>query len=363
MAKLRSVPTGDSADAAADAADDLQIDGGEATKTPIRKAGKKAAPAKKAAAKKVGAAKAVAEQPSPIDLTEIDLLGQAIPLDDVTDYVNIGWYGKGGSGKTTNLCSMVNICEGPVYLINAEAGLKKRALESHGIDTSRIFVLPDPNTSQRLTFEYLEEIFWQAKDRLEKEPGSIGGFGWDSITEIHQVLLRNITEAAVAAAARVGVDRDRWFKDRSDYGDMADQVGELLRRYRDLPCHFGFTALERRDVDNDSGKVIYRPSVTPALQTAVNSVPDLIGHCYVDEDEDGERFIGHFRPAGKYEGKDRYRVIPSRLVDPTFARIHGYVTGEIDPDEDPVMVEVATKRARKAGKRREADAAPDEDGE
>jgi hypothetical protein len=349
MAKLTSVPTGDDAEAA------------PAKKAAAKKA---AAPAKKAAKKATGAAKAVQEQPDALDLTEMDLLGAAVSLDDVHDYVNIGWYGKGGSGKTTNLCSMVNIGPGPLFLINAEAGLKKRALERHGIDTSRIRVLPDPESGQRLTFEYMEEVYWQAKARLEKEPGSILGFGWDSVTEIHLMMLHNITEAAVAAAERIGVDRDRWFKDRSDYGDMADQVALLLRRFRDLPCHFGFTALERRDVDNDTGKVVYNPAVTPALQTPLGGIPDLIGHCYVEEEDDGtERYIGHFRPAGKYSGKDRYGVIPPRLVDPTFARIHGYVSGDIDPDEDPVMVEVATKRAKRAGKRRDAEEADEDAGD
>lgn len=333
MAKLTSVPTGDDAQ-------------------PAKKAAKKAA---KATAKKTaatGSSKAVEQQPDAIDLTEIDLLGQAVALDDVEDFINVCYYGKHGTGKTTNSTSMVNVCDGDVFIINAEGGLKKRALTSHGIDTSRLRLLPDPKSGMRLTFEYMEEVFWQTKDRLEKSPGSVGGFVWDSVTEIHQVILRNLVDKAVAEAERRGVDRDRWFKEQGDYGTMADQVTELIRRFRDLPCHFAMTALERRDVDKQSGKVAYNPAVTPALQTAMGGIPDLVGHCIVEEVSGTEQFVGNFSAAGVYSGKDRYRVLPMRLVDPTFARIHGYVTGTIDPDEDPVMVEAAKARAKRAGKRR-----------
>lgn len=315
-------------------------------------------PAQKAAATKAAnAAKTQAPRSTEapdlkvVESASDDLLGAAVSLDDATDYLSVLWYGREGSGKTTAACSMVNVCDGPVYVINAEAGLKRRALESHGIDTSRLRVLPNFEIGQALTFDFLEEVFWQAKDALERNPGSIGGFVWDSITEIHQVLLNNIVAEEVAKADRLGRDRERFFRTQDNYGVMASQMTELLRRYRDLPCHFAATALERRDVDDD-GKVVYRPAVTPALQTPIGGIPDLIGHATVEEVEGREQYVGMFRALGKYSGKDRYHVLPAHLVDPTFARIHGYVTGAIDPEDDPVMAEAAAARAQRQGRRR-----------
>lgn len=316
---------------------------------------KAAAPAAKKAAAKKAAPKAErngeAPEPRPVEVTDEDLLSTAVSLDEATDYLSVVWYGEHGTGKTTNACSMANVVDAPVYVINAEAGLKRRALEQRGIDTAQLHVLPNLERGQSLTFEFLEALFWQAKDALERTPGSIGGFVWDSVTEIHQILLNNIVAEDVARAERLGRDRDRFFKSQDNYGVMAAQLTELLRRFRDLPCHFAATALQRRDIDDD-GKVVYRPAVTPALQTPIGGIPDLIGHTYVEEVGGHEQYIGTFKPIGKYSGKDRYSVLPTHLVDPTFARIHGYVTGAIDPEEDPVMIDAARARAETGGRKR-----------
>jgi hypothetical protein len=343
MAKLRSVPDIKDTSVESDPPEDQHGDGPK----PAKKAAKKTT-----AATKKAAAPAAPPKSDEFDPSETDLLGSAVSLEDATDYLSVLWYGKQGTGKTSHLASMVNVCEGLVYIVNAEAGLKRKPLERLGIDTSRIRVLPDLATGQRLTFEFLEGLFWQAKDALEKNPGSIGGFGFDSVTEIHQVLLNNIVAEEVAKAERVGKDRDRFFKTQDNYGVMAAQFTEILRKFRDLPCHFAATALERRDVDQQTGKVVYRPAVTPALQTPMGGIPDLIGHTTVEEIEGVDQYIGMFRPSGVYDGKDRYGILPRHLVDPTFARVHGYAAEDLSIDEDPVMQEAIAHRRAASGKRR-----------
>ncbi len=306
---------------------------------------------KKAAKKAAGAAKKAAAPVPPAEPAEPeDLIGSARNLDEITDFLSVGYYGKGGSAKTTNCAAMVNICEGPIIFINAESGLKKKALASHGFDTDRILVLPDTERGQVLSFDFMEELYWQAKDRLDKEPFSIGGFVLDSLTEIIQALLDEQVLKEIAKAARLGRDRDRFHKEMGDYGKVNDQVALLLRRFRDLPCHFAYAALERRDVDDD-GMVAYNPAVSPGLFNAVTGIPDLIGHTYVEEVGDTEQYLATFRAVGKFSGKDRYRVVPSRLVNPTFSRIHAYVTGSLTTDDDPVQQ--AGVQARRQAKQKE----------
>jgi hypothetical protein len=157
-----------------------------------------------------------------------------------------------------------------------------------------------------------------------------------------------------------GVDVDPDFIDRADYGTMSKLFRDMLRKFRDLPCHFAITALERRDVDDDSGKVQYGPSVTPGLQT------DLLG--YVDfvimtkaEDEDGP-FRGLTRSNSRYRAKDRFDVLPKIMVDPTFLRVMDYVTGEMDMDDPSTDPEQGRykEKVKKSKKDKDDDESDDE---
>jgi hypothetical protein len=329
----------------------------EPAAAPVKKAAKKAAPAK-AAAKKVAVPTAPvppaqpAVQPTGTTGEFGDILGTARNLDEVTDFLSVGYYGREGTAKTTNLAHFVNIVkrdDAPVIFINAESGLKRKALESHGLDTSRILVLPDLERGQELSYDFLEELYWQAKDALVKDPGSIGAFCFDSLTEINVALLSDQVISEVAKAARLGRDRDRWHKEQGDYGKVNDQITLLLRRFRDLPCHFGYAALERRDVDSGGdGRVTYNPAISPGLFNAAGGIPDVVCHTFMEEVEDEEQYLGTFRAVGTYTGKDRYRAVPRRLVNPTVSRIWAYIQGDLTEETDPDQV--AAKASRRAAK-------------
>lgn len=299
-------------------------------------------PAKKAApARHASSATAATEGPK-------SLLGGGKPLDETEDFLNALYYGIEGTWKTSHAAAMAKL-GGPVYVINAEGGLKKGPLRRLGIPVENIVVLPNRDAGQELTFDFLEALFWEAKQKLEEEPGSIVGFSWDSITEIHKKLLENIQIEEVARAERLSRERDRWFIDRSDWGKMSDQVRLLLRRFRDLPCHFVATALERREVDED-GAVKYTPAVTPALQTDLLGFVDIVCHTTVEEIGSKDLGVGSFRPVGKFRGKDRFNIIPRKLAVPSFDRLYGYVHETMTADTDEVQ------KAAKAARRKQAEA-------
>jgi hypothetical protein len=165
----------------------------------------------------------------------------------------------------------------------------------------------------------------------------------DSGTEVYHALLESLVLRRVDKAERLraggktvaDVMADRFFIDRDDYGVMSEQVRFLIRRFRDLPCHFGMAFLERRDVDSSDGTVRVGPSVTPGLQSDVVGWHDIVGRCTYNQYADV--YIGTFKPEGVRQGKDRYGVLPRRMVDPTFDRLVGYVEGEITADSDPRM--------------------------
>lgn len=261
-----------------------------------------------------------------------------VPIENTTDFYNVLFYGREGSGKTTDAVAMANIWRGEpadkhkVLVINAEGGLRKQALRNRGIDISRVVMWPDPEHLVPITRPALDEVFQRVKADLEADPESWGGVVFDSATEIHTALLEFAQQKRVSQVQRRGVEVDPDFIDRADYGTMSKLFRDVLRKFRDLPCYFAVTALERRDVDEDTGKPQYGPAVTPGIQN------DLLG--YMDmvvmtksEDEDGP-FRALTRSNSRYRAKDRFDILPRVLVNPTFDRIDAYVKGTLTEEKD-----------------------------
>lgn len=278
-------------------------------------------------------------------------------LEDVIEPVNCLWYGDGGMGKTTNLMAMAKL--GKVLVVNAESGIKARALREHGIPIANIEIFPDPDDpTEELTFEGLEALWLRIREELNDDPTSWVGTGWDSVTEIQQKMKDIEVVRSVAKANRRGMERDPFVVDQDNWRTINEQCRSLIRRFRDLPCHFGATALSRREQDSD-GTVVYMPAVTPGLQNDLIGWFDIICHCsvaIVGEDQE-EEYRGLFKPHTKFRGKDRFKILPKWLVDPQFDRVIQYVDGGITIDKDPVMKE-AKKRALAASQAADAAVAP-----
>lgn len=226
-----------------------------------------------------------------------------------------------------------------MLFINAEGGLKKRALLSHGVQTENLVVWPKPG--EPVTYSGLEEVFFQIKSDLMDDPKSWYLVAWDSLTEIAQALTDEVSDdrfsrAKAKNAAWVPSVADAFFTDIGDYGTSTKMVRKLVRNFRDLPVHFAMTALERRDVDEDTSKVAYGPAVGPALQTSVLGYVDVVLYTKA-EDEERPYFRAQTKKVGTARAKDRLGVIPRVLVNPTFPRLAAYNDGTLTEDTDPVQ--------------------------
>lgn len=266
-------------------------------------------------------------------------------LEDTPEPINILYYGDGGTGKSTNIATAAN--QGKTWICNAESGIKARPLKAMGVSTENIEVFPGPG--EEITFDSLEKEWLRIREELNTDPGAYAATGWDSITEIYKTLLDSVVAKAVVRADRAGKERDPFFVDRADYGVMTEQVRSLVRKFRDLPCHFALTALSRREQDDD-GAVIYQPAVTPALQNDLVGWVDIVCVTSVALVDGVEEYRGLFRPHSKFRGKDRLKALPKWLVDPTFERVQAYVDGELTVDTDPVMQEAKERAAAVAEK-------------
>lgn len=291
-----------------------------------------------AVAKKAPAKKASPAKQSTQDTFDDDWF---VGLDDVIDHTNTLLYGREGSGKSTAGARLANIAshlpkgKGKLLVINAEGGFKKGPLVKRGVDTSRIVVFPDPKKHQRVTHRSLDEVHRRVKADLEQDPDSWIGVMMDSASEVHIALLDSVQQKRVQAIKDKGADVDEDHVDIADYGTMSKMFRDILRKFRDLPCHFIVTALERRDVDKDTGKPQYGPAVTPGLQSDLLGYVDFVLMCKA-EDEDGP-FRALTRANSRYRAKDRFDVLPKVMVDPFLDRIIAYVGGDLEPESDPAQ--------------------------
>lgn len=289
----------------------------------------------------VKVAPTTAPKPQPAKATA----GLFASLSDTDEYLNVLLFGREGSGKTTAAVSLANLGYGKVLVVNAEGGMKKNTLKRHGIEIDRIMVWPPQG--QPITHAGLDEVHRQLKADLADDPQSWAGVVFDSATEIVQALVDYVANDRIEKASRKGANIDgvdQFFTDRSDYGTMSKMFRDILRKFRDLPTHFIVTALERRDVDEDSGKVQYGPAVTPGVQTDLLGYVDLVLACTAADDAEGKPYRALTRSSGKYRGKDRLGVLPKVLVNPTIERILAYESGKLTEETDPLQKQLINNK-------------------
>lgn len=282
-----------------------------------------------------------------------------LDLDARDEYMRMCWYGAEGSGKTTHLATAAN--HGRILIIDAEVGVKRKALARRGVNVENIKYWPDHEHGEKVTKRGLRTVFENLQADLEQDVNSWYGVGFDSFTELTFVMVQGAQKRRVAQMVKAQRTVDREFMDRSDYGLAAKWLAELIRDFRVLPLHIGVTALMRRDTDDD-GKVKYGPATSPAVQNDLAGMMDILAMCK-GEDADGPN-RGLMAASGKYRAKDRFGVTPRVLVDPTFDRYLAYYNDELTADTDPLQKRLkAAKRGKKGSGDVELDTADELDEE
>lgn len=278
-----------------------------------------------------------------------------LALDDVELKLNLLLYGREGTGKTTSLAHAAN--HGKILVINAEGGLKAGALRRLGINTKNIVVWPKPDTP--ITYESLDALYRQIQSDLIDDPNSWYLIGLDSVTDILETLTKNVSDARISKQRGFGNEINQYeaFEtDRNDYGVMGKQFVDIVRKMRDLPCHFVMTALERRDTDDDTGLTTYGPGANPGIQSKLLGYVDMALYFRAEDPEEDKPYRALTKPTRRYRAKDRLNVLPRILANPTFDRILGYAEEELSADTDPLQAQVAQTEAEPT-KKNQADEA------
>lgn len=275
-------------------------------------------------------------------------------LEDAPEWLRILWYGREGSGKTTDalLATVPAAAAGSkILVINAEGGLKVKALQRHGVDPSLVRLWPNPNRPVPITHRRLDRLYRTIKADLMADPNSWYAVVFDSGTDIVESMVGFIGDKRVAKAREGGLDIDEidaFATDRNDYGTMSKMFRDILRKFRDLPCHILITALERRDEDEDTKRVMYGPAVSPGIQSSLLGYVDIV--LATKAEDETSPFRALTRKSARHRAKDRFGILPEVLVDPTFPRVLAYYNGELTEDTDPEQKRLPVKRSGKKGK-------------
>ena len=271
-------------------------------------------------------------------MTSADKYGQT--LDEMAEYLNILYYGEPGSGKTSAAASMAHL--GLVYLVDVESGAKVRPLRKLGVPTKNI------RPVRVSSYRDLDQFYWFLKQRLEEDPEAVAGVIFDSITEIHDQLIREQVDVRHAKAVRKvtnaktgellqDVDDNEFLVELPERGIVTEQLRTLTRRFRDLPCHVAIVAGAKREVDPNGEGVVYLPQLPPKFGAQLRGFVDVVAYTVkVPEIEDASGYLGVFRDTGRYKGKDRLGALPPVVAYPSFDRVASIIFEELELESDPV---------------------------
>lgn len=277
-------------------------------------------------------------------------------LDETEDFLKALFYGIEGTGKTSAAAFMANLPgDGDVIVINAEAGFKKGALRALGVNTSRLKIWTPPGDGV-MSYDKLERLYYRTSARLRENPGCVTGIIMDSGTEIANKLLEQAATYWYERDQRNYKKADEDKRDSpeineiQDYGLLTNQFRKLMRKFRDLPCHFAVTALETEGkAEGEFAAKHAAPEFPPKLRVSVLGYVDVAVRLKsetlaLDGETDVTLITATTKPGRLVRAKDRLGVLPRTLAEPRFDRLMDFVNGEVTIMDDPKRTEYARHR-------------------
>lgn len=264
-------------------------------------------------------------------------MGMAIgePLSTAKEPLSMLMYGREGSAKTTGALRLSKL--GKIVMINTEAGAKRVPLTAQGVILENIETWPKNGDVDHISFETIEEeVFIPLKIALEEDPNAYIGVVVDSFTELSRRLVDKAAAAGREADRLKNKQRSQFSIDLDDWGTMTTMMRIIFRRFRDLGIHLIITALERRDLDEKTSEVTYGPAVGPAVGNDTMGMVDIVIWTQLEQlgPDQKDFFTGTTRAKNLHRAKDRFGVLPVRMIEPTADRVLAYIDGTLTRAND-----------------------------
>lgn len=232
-------------------------------------------------------------------------------------------YGNPGVGKTM-FCA---VAPKPI-IANCEGGLlclDKISAYHDDLDLLKVDIH---------TIKDLQELYnYLSKEEHDRETVVI-----DSLAEVIRIGMDEIISSP---------NRDARYGDAptlQDYSLNTNRMRKIVRLFRDLPMHVFFTCHASNQKDEQSGRIMTKPSLTPRISEEVMGYVDLVGYLFV-ADVEGNKTERRLltQPKGKFEAKDRSGKLGVGMTNPMAYDVIGAITGCKIPEYVKNIKELVTK--------------------
>jgi len=233
-------------------------------------------------------------------------------------YLNVLFHAFGGLGKTTACASAcLDPRTAPVLVCDFEGGapIRYAKMPKGSYTIRRILRIKDLND----IYEY-----------LVKGDHPYKSVSLDSLTEIQKLGLAAFVYGAEGVAKSfLGNVINIKSAEIQHWGKSGNQMGMLVRYFRDLPMHVFFTTLTQTVKDEITGKISYGISLPGKQSDEVPGIPDIVGYIDIQKDpttKQDQRVV-YFQPNGKIVAKDRTDALGAGMPFPKDSK---FVTAMLD---------------------------------
>lgn len=227
----------------------------------------------------------------------------AAPAAQAIPFLNILVYGDAGVGKTQYAgTANDHKATAPVLILDVEGGvatLRKR---------------PDVMVVRIKSVVDLMKVYAEIDKALaNKLPDAPQTVVVDSLTELQKLDMNDIMKALL----QQNPDRDPDVPSQREWGKSSNHMRQIIRRFRDLPCNVIFTALAKREQDDNTGSVATVPSLPGKLAAEAPAFLDVVGFMYTEINENRIQRRMLCQPTRTKLAKDRLGVFGEVLNNPT----------------------------------------------
>lgn len=259
----------------------------------------------------------------------------AVQPPDVIEWLNELDYGDAGVGKTWKLGTAADHpSTSPVLIFDVEGGLTTIRHRAE-IDTVPVRSLTEIK-------KHYNKIYHSIKiDPITNKPNIYWKtIGVDSLSELANLAMKDIMKVAYDRnpdKVDINVPSPR------EWGICREQIRDIVRAFRDLPCNVIYTA-GVGTLQEEGQPTKYFPGFAGKLQKDVPGFMDIVGYMY--NENVGETIVRkiQFQSTRKIVAKDRTSTLGGMLENPTVPMMWDLIHDNQPQQLEPLVVDSDDKQ-------------------
>jgi hypothetical protein len=240
------------------------------------------------------------------------------PIESI-DWVNIMPYGEPGVGKTRFAATALDHPElRPVLYLDVDGGVSA-VRKRHDLEVKQVRSM---DTARGIYNELYASVDWEA----EKPSLPYKVIVIDTVSELAKLDMRVIAKAAHDANPR----QHEYVPSQREYLIGGERMREIVRAYRDLPCHTIFCCHSGDGRDN-SNATIFFPQFSGKLRHEIAGFLDVVGFMTADTDKGEFTNFMQVQKTKKVAAKDRFDCLGEggMITNPTMPDIYDSIKASV----------------------------------